>query len=854
MSLASVLQNAQSPNLAVRTQAETYLNQAVEAQYGPFLLALCVELATEGNDESNRVLAGIYIKNLISSKDQVVLQHKINQWVTCDPDVKERIRTGFLQGLLSPVKSVGRTAAQILAAYGSVDVPNNSWPTLLPSIFHNITSADVSDLGKIASLEALGYMCDTMDPAKVEDSVVNQILSSIIDGMRSDRRNEVRYAAITALNNSLAFTSTNFENDVERNMIMQAICEATQCTDIKVRAEAYSCLATIADLYYDKLGAYVDTLFQLSTTAIKTDEAEVGIHAIEFWSTICESEHGKIVDLEDGASAEDVGVFLRIIEQASKQIVPLMLDCMTKQDEDDEENEWNISSAAAVCIEGISKVTTDGVVDLVLPFITQNINNPNWRLKDAAVAAFGTILDGPSDEKLKPLVFQAMPILINCLKDSSKLVRETSAWTIGRICELHKSALSPEILPPMVTGLASALDDPSAKVASQACYAVHNLADACSAESDEPSNVLSHFMPHMLQKLLNVSTRDDPDDENIGTTAYETINRMVENSAQDMQSIVLQLLTESLNRLEATFNPQFTSTKRSTTQSSLCILIGEISKKLDPNDLAPFSDRIMQLLFQVFGAASAIAHEDAYMAIGFFAEKMEGNFLRYMTFLQPLLVAGLKNIEEHQVCTVSVGLVGDLCRALSSAILPFCDEIMRCLLELLQSVTLNRAVKPHVIAVFSDIAMAIEGDFERYVAVILGILKQAGEVNIDTDDEDLIEYINLLRSSILDAYTGIIQGLKSSNKQDLVLPAIDNIVEFLNRSASDDNRTEDVLKASVGLIGDLGQTYGARMKVIFSQSFIAALIQEGLGMEDDIKQTAAWAQQVVNAVRANRVI
>lgn len=39
--------------------------------------------------------------------------------------------------------------------------------------------------------KALGYMCDTMDPDQVENTVIAHILSAIIDGMRSDRPNEV---------------------------------------------------------------------------------------------------------------------------------------------------------------------------------------------------------------------------------------------------------------------------------------------------------------------------------------------------------------------------------------------------------------------------------------------------------------------------------------------------------------------------------------------------------------------------------------------------------------------------------------------------------------------------------------
>jgi len=54
------------------------------------------------------------------------------------------------------------------------------------------------------------------------------------------------------------------------------------------------------------------------------------------------------------------------------------------------------------------------------------------------------------------------------------------------------------------------------------------------------------------------------------------------------------------------------------------------------------------------------------------------------------------------------------------------------------------------------------------------------QVNIKDDaDEDLVEYINTLRVSILEAYTGIMQGLKEAKKQEMVLPAIDAIRDLL---------------------------------------------------------------------------
>ena len=90
---------------------------------------------------------------------------------------------------------------------------------------------------------------------------------------------QVRLAGVVALNNSLAFTTENFGRANERDMIMRTVCESTQCTDVKVREKAFECIAHISDLYYDMLQPYVDTLFQLTTTAIRTDDP-LGVRAI----------------------------------------------------------------------------------------------------------------------------------------------------------------------------------------------------------------------------------------------------------------------------------------------------------------------------------------------------------------------------------------------------------------------------------------------------------------------------------------------------------------------------------------------------------------------------------------------
>lgn len=61
---------------------------------------------------------------------------------------------------------------------------------------------------------------------------------------------------------------------------------------------------------------------------------------------------------------------------------------------------------------------------------------------------------------MKPVVAEAMPGLIALLKDQSPAVRDTVAWTIGRVCELlPDSAINPAFLVPLVEGLVAGLND-----------------------------------------------------------------------------------------------------------------------------------------------------------------------------------------------------------------------------------------------------------------------------------------------------------------------------------------------------------------------------------------------------------
>lgn len=229
-----------------------------------------------------------------------------------------------------------------------------------------------------------------------------------MQGARKEEPSQkVRHTALTALCNSLEFVRDNFEKEVERNFIMQVVCEATQSPDIDVQVAAFECLVRIVQLYYDKMAFYMEkALIALTFIGMKHEDDKVALQSVEFWSTICD------VELElyyDAQLATDSGIkFDKQNHQFARMVVGDLTQnltwLLTKKDEDEDEDEWTISMAAGTCLTNLASCVEDDIVPHLIPFIETNIRSAEWQKRDAAVMAFGSMLEGPDPARLGPMV------------------------------------------------------------------------------------------------------------------------------------------------------------------------------------------------------------------------------------------------------------------------------------------------------------------------------------------------------------------------------------------------------------------------------------------------------------------
>ncbi|KAJ7058264.1 armadillo-type protein [Mycena amicta] len=861
MNATDLLANTLSADANTRQDATQKLEAASRDNYPDYMLMLSTVLVDENCPIHVRNAAGLALKNAIAARDPTRVAEYANRWMALSNEAKSKIKNDALLTLGSASAKAGSFAAQVTAAIAAVELPHGHWGDLIEILLGFVNTQANTNL-RIATLQAIGFICESIKP-EILTLRSNEILTAVIHGARKEEpAPEVQLAAIHALYNSLEFVRDNFEREGERNYIMQVVCEDTQNGSVQVQVGAFECLVRIMSLYYDKMSFYMEqALFGLTVVGMKHHDERVALQAVEFWSTVCEEEIDLAIEAQE---AHDYGEApetesKHFAKVALPEIVPVLLLLLTKQEEFADEDEWNVSMAAGTCLSLLASAVQDAIVPAVIPFIEAHIKSTDWHHREAAVMAFGSILEGPDPIVLTPLVTQALPLLIDMMTDSHADVKDTVAWTLGRICELLIQTIKPDVhLHALISALVGALGDDHPRIVANCCWALMNLADQLGAfdgDMGEPiqTGPLSPYTEGVVAALLRV-TESGGNEHNFRTAAYEAISAYISGATGDRIPVVQNTVVAILQRMEqllAMQNQILGVDDRNNwneLQGNFCSVVVAVIRKLGAG-IQPLADRIMTLLLQLIQSASKTSTvlEDAFLTVGALASALETNFSPYIQAFLPHLYPALKAHEDTQLCTVAVGIIGDIARALGPQAAQYATDFMTVLLENLQSDVLNRNVKISILSGFGDIAMAIGPSFEPFLDTTMNVLRQAGALQPNPLDYDLLDYVGQLREGILEAYTGLVSGFKGTEKVTVLLPYIESILDLIHRCAADEDRTDPQMKLSYGLLGDLAEALAGspQMKQMLMKPWIAQELRTKHRMPPEMNKTRRWAREMV---------
>lgn len=853
MDISQILENAiLNPDPQQRAAAEAQLQAMATEHFVMYIGLLTQTMANDSHKAEVRILAGITLKNELTSKDAHKKRQQEERWISMDQGAKQEIKNVALSSLLTDNDRVANSAAQLVAAIAEIELPRKEWSDLISIIVEN-TKPEKPEHVKRASLLTIGYICESADPN--DPTIISQsngILIAIVQGAQSSEQSKiVRLTALNALVDSLEFIKFNFERDGERHYIMQVVCEATQADDNELKAAAFGALARIMALYYSHMSVYMEkALYGLTVAGMQSDDERVACMAVEFWSTVCENEID--ISMEKIEYPESEVQLYNFAMFAIDTILPTLFQLLKKQNDDPDDDTWNVAMAAGACLTLFAQDTANYVVTPTLQFVEQNITGSNWRDREAAVMAFGSILDGPDREQLKVLIQQALTPILGLMSDENLQVKETVAWCIGRIADLLIDSISVDVdLPRVLMAVSQGLRD-HGKVSTNSCWTLINIVEQLNENAvGSETSVVAPYYKGLVPILVELSSRSD-NEYSSRAAAYEALSTMVQYASDDVMTIVNEIGSVVLQRIDATTQMQTqvtTSDEKNNLeelQTNILSLLTTVIRRIGPG-VSSVADNLMELLLKLLQSQQNSAiEEDIFVAISALAGAVGESFNTYMSAFLPFLTNALNQVESP-VSNTAVGLVADISHSLGEGFRQYFEGLMNILGGLLQNPNVRKELKPTVLSAFGDIATSVGIAFKPYLLVVFEICRSAQATEPENNSAEAMDYVTLVRESVLDCYVGIVGGLNDSPNE--IFPYAQQIFELLNTISTDAPllMSDSVSRSAVGLIGDLAQMFpDGRIKQAYAQDWVTELIKKtrlNAEFSQTTQDTARWARE-----------
>jgi importin subunit beta-1 len=129
-------------------------------------------------------------------------------------------------------------------------------------------------------------------------------------------------------------------------------------------------------------------------------------------------------------------------------------------------------------------------------------------------------------------------------------------------------------------------------------------------------------------------------------------------------------------------------------------------------------------------------------------------------------------------------------------------------------------------------------------------------LQVDQKDYEMREYFCVLRESVLEAYTGIVQGLKGADSKPhpdihLLQGHVPLMIKYVVQTAQDPELSETTMTSCAGLIGDLCLAFGQPLlPYILEDNIVMPMLMEGKkSTTSRTKSTCNWALREIKQLK-----
>ena len=870
-SIETILLNALSSDKATNSTAMNLLEKMAKENFSSFLHQLGSILSTETKDTKIRQLSAILMKNSLIHID--ALQQ---EWKTkLSLEQKNQIKMLVLSSLASGLREIRSVASSVIASICKVDQPIiQHWPDLIPSLTQNAFNQNMNL--RLAAIETLGYVCEEVSLKGIDTASVDSILSAIIKNL-SDKTIDVTVVSqcLKALFHTIKLAEKNFSTESEMKVIMEGIFSIGQQyqtnDDILDKIAMLFIEMFSVSSYYDYLSVYIDKILEFSFHMIHTKFAtneRLGLLGLEILCTIGDEELSRepndkirILTSSQGLSVEKPKSQSRkYFNKIWLQLKELIIKCVSMPTVDEDDSEWNLSKGCLYILSIMVKVIDSSNIKEFLKQLANQINSldiTDFDNKAKCWLLLGSTLSSTYKDDIVRIINQNFYSIVKDidLQADAKL-QKSATFCLEKITQYYVKTIDTNKLDVIITKILPCLGSTDNTVANNVCSILENVIKAFGDKpTNKSSNSISGYFTNILQALFVPVTKEAVAGTDLKLSLHRlmTIEKLIDYSSHDKQEAVYQILVKYLQEIEISQTKMDELMANGANKERIYqiqdyyyTLLRTIFIKYKIPLQPALGNNIWILTKSIFTSRKTV-FEEANLALGALAINMKQNFTPIFTDYLPFLDFSIKSTSITSLSKSGLSTLLNTIRSIDKGICSSSEAVIKTLIEICTSADVARGNKTIAITCLGEIAMMIEGQFEKYLSSVMSLLFSACEMgtNIGEDaDEDTIEFVKDLRFEIIQTFTCIQFAMEE--KKNLLVPFIPTIFTFFKNIVNDDKcQRHDVLKSMLSFIIDTITFFGKEIKAVCDEQFAATIITKLKAYNIPQYQTEIEAQEQV---------
>jgi hypothetical protein len=606
-SLHDLLLQTTSNDTALLKAATAKLNQ--EYYKNPACITGLASILANSPEFSVRQLAAVELRKRVAQNSGAL-------WTLLGQNEREEIKAQLPQFILAETNNLVRhSAARVIAAIASIEVPKGSWADLLPFLQQTCVSPNV------AHREVGSYILFTVLESIVEgfQSQLNGLFALFSNLLKDPESLEVRITTVRALGVIAQYIDADDKAELKSFQallpaMIQVIGQSVEAGNENAARQLFDVLETLLILEVPILGKHIPELVQflLQCGSNRNFEPELRVLALNALNWTVQYKKSKVQS-----------------QNLAAAILEGLMPITTEEEPEDVDDDAPSRSALRI-IDGLAtNLPPTQVFPALRTLIAQYFNSGDPSHRRGAILALGVCVEGCS-EYMTPLMSHIWPIIEAGLQDQDAGVRKATCIAVSCLCEWLEEECAPKhgVLIPAIMNLIN-----DAATQRTACTALDALLEIMQESIDQYLQLIMERLAGLLE-TAPISVKAVVTGA-IGSAAHASKDRFLPYFQPTMNHIAVFLsLTGEGEEIEL----------RGITMDA----IGTFAEAVGKDVFRPYFPDMMQHAFAALEMGSARLRECSFLFFGVMARVFGEEFAPYLSQVVPPLIMSCKQAEQGE--------------------------------------------------------------------------------------------------------------------------------------------------------------------------------------------------------------